>query len=98
MMVVMLDAAPVGNATRPRPAGTRLRLRPRGARLTRRLSADRDVHGADDQQRAEQRERPAAPPAGRSPSTIATSGFTYWWVTTSEIGATRSSQAAARSR
>ena len=27
------------------------------------------------------------------PSAIATSGFTYWCVTTSEIGATRRSQA-----
>ena len=96
MMVVILDGPRRARRQTLRGLdrlGTRLRLRPRGARLTRRLSADRDVHGADDQQRAEQRERPGCSASRTTPSTIATSGFTYWWVTTSEIGATRSSQA-----
>ena len=61
---------------------------------SRELRANRDVHGADDDERARERQRARALAEERPcPSAIATSGFTYWCVTTSEIGATRSSQA-----
>ena len=52
-----------------------------------RLGPDRRVHGPDDDERAG--ERPRARPLAEEehPGAIATSGFTYWCVTTSEIGA-----------
>ncbi len=44
-------------------------------------------HGADDQDGADHLERPASDsPSTSAPSAIATTGFTYWCVTTVEIG------------
>ena len=82
------DPHPVGSLSFSLRSG-----RPRGrTHLAAALAPGRDDDRADDQRGAGERRFPGARRGRSAPSATATSGFTYWCVTTCEIGALSSSQ------